>query len=125
MDLKALAEFVRPAYTAMNFAVLCTRGNPSFLADNSGAHGTVLHYAERVKNEAIKSLTGQEASTVLKMAADDARRTAREKLHQLARPGDEPGTDKAIRSWCDSEARQYVMEFIRRQDTEGSDRAKQ
>ena len=85
-DLQKLAEFVRPAYTAMNFAAVCVRDNPSFLTDVKGPRGTAFHYAQHVKDEAIEGLSPADAATVLKSAADAARETARAKLHGSPAP---------------------------------------
>lgn len=82
-DLKTIAEFVVPAYTAMNFAMLCAQDDPWFLADARGPRGHAIKYAEHVKDEAIASLTEDEAAAVLRMAADEARSTARAELRKV------------------------------------------
>ena len=115
-DLNRLAKFVRPAYTAMNFAVMCARDNPFFLADTSGPRGTPLHYAEHVKNEAINGLSEADAITVLKIAAGAARTTARRQLYGLAHANDDRGTAQAVRDWCDSSGKDFVLDFIRQHD---------
>ena len=120
-DLQELAEFVRPAYTAMSFAAICVRDNANFLTANGGPRGTALHYAEHVKDEAIAGLSQAEAESVLKAAADAARATARAKLRELARPGDNVGTVQAVVKWCDEEARSFILEFIRHHDSSHQD----
>ena len=50
-DLNALAAFVAPAYTAMNFAIVCAPHDPVFLSQTSGPRGTALAYAEHVRDE--------------------------------------------------------------------------
>ena len=120
-DLESLSAFVKPAYTAMNFAAICAKDNPFFLADTSGPRGTALHYAQHVKDEAIESLSEGEALAVLKTAADAARLVARQKLYQLAQPGDDSGTVSAIRDWCDQEVRHFILEFIRQHDGSHAD----
>jgi hypothetical protein len=117
-DIRGLAEFVRPAYTAMNFALLCARESPFFLADASGPRGTALHYAEHVKDEAIDGLSQDEAVAVLRSAADAARSESRRELYRLAQPGDDSATSLAIRDWCDSKAKKFVLDFIRQHDAE-------
>ena len=72
-DLQALAKIVEPAYTAMNYAVVCVRDQPQFLRRTSGARGHVIQYAEHVKDEVIDQLTEDEAKNVLRSAADAAR----------------------------------------------------
>lgn len=101
---------MRPAYTAMNFAVLCAPASPS------GPRGTAIDYAEHVKNETIEFLTQEEAVAVLRLAADAARQAAREKLYQLALPTDDAATAHAVRQWCEGEAKQFVLQFIQRHD---------
>src|SRR4051812_33713912 len=55
-DLAALEELIIPAYTAMNFAVVCATRQPHFLSESSGPRGNALNYAEHVKNEVIDGL---------------------------------------------------------------------
>lgn len=69
-DLDVLSEFVAPAYTAMNFAAICARDRPWALSQPRGLRGSAVEYAEHVKDEAIASLTHDEALKVLKAAAD-------------------------------------------------------
>lgn len=116
MDLNAIAEFVRPAYTAMNFAMLCSQDDPWFLTDARGPRGNALKYAEHVKNEAIASLTDDEAVIVLKMAADEARSVARKELRKQIRdyPTYRPGE---ITRWCRSDASHFMLTFIEQHDT--------
>lgn len=114
-DLRALAEFVIPAYTAMNFTMICAQDDPQFLSQTRGARGTALEYAEHVKNEAVESLTYDEAVTVLKMAADEARSVARLELRKLAPnyPTARPGE---ITKWCRNDASHFVRAFIEQHD---------
>jgi hypothetical protein len=116
-DIPALAEFVRPAYTAMNFAMLCARENPFFLMDASGPRGTAVQYAEHVKDETIDSLSPDEAVAVLKAAADAARSESKRELYRLAQPTDD-ATIRAIREWCDSKAKKFILDFMHRHDSE-------
>lgn len=116
-DIRGLAEFVRPAYTAMNFAMLCARENPFFLMDASGPRGTAVQYAEHVKDETIDSLSPDEAVAVLKAAADAARSESKRELYRLAQPTDD-ATIRAIREWCDSKAKNFILDFIRQHESE-------
>jgi hypothetical protein len=114
-DLSALAEFVVPAYTAMNFAVLCAQGDPGFLSQISGARGSALQYAEHVKNEAIASLAYKDAVIVLRKAADAARSAARQELQKLI--SEDPQADAArITYWCESHAKEFIRAFITQHD---------
>ena len=114
-DLKAMAEFVVPAYTAMNFTMVCAQDDPQFLSRTRGVRGNALEYAEHIKNETIASLSYDEAVTVLKMAADEARSIARRELRRqapnypTARPGE-------IANWCRGEASNFVRAFIGQHD---------
>ena len=45
-----MAEILVPAYTAMNYALICGQDDPRFLPQTLGARGTVLSYAEHVKD---------------------------------------------------------------------------
>jgi hypothetical protein len=106
-DLKPIAEFVRPAYVAMTLTMLCARDDPWFLTDSSGPRGNPIQYAEHVKNEAILSLNKEDALTVLKTAAEDARHEAQREFHKVV-----PTQDyryPQIAGWC----RSYVLKFVR------------
>ena len=115
-DLKSLVEFVAPAYTAMNFAMVCAQDDPKFHRATSGPRGTAFHYAEHVKDEAIESLTHDEAVRVLTLAADEARVIARRELRKLAPnyPRARPGE---IASWCREVASEFVRAFIELHDS--------
>lgn len=115
-DLASLAEVVMPAYAAMNTGVVCNQYDPQFLVQTSGPRGTAVHYAEHVKNEAIISLSYVESSMVLKAAADEARQVARQKLHEFAVPGDDAATVRAIKLWCDSYGKPFILQFIEKHD---------
>lgn len=117
-DLDALAEFLRPAYTAMNFTVLCSQVDPFFLNETLGPRGTPLHFAQHIKDETITGLMEEDAKEVLKAAADAARSKARKKLYELARPGDDQRTATAINEWCQSEVRELIFELIRDHDND-------
>ena len=110
-DLNALAEFVIPAYTAMDFAVVCAQDDPQFLQRTRGARGTALQYAEHIKDEVIKSLNSDEAVLVLKAAADAARTVARQKLRQLA-PSYPVARSGEITTWCHEDASLFVRTIM-------------
>lgn len=114
-DLQALARFVAPAYTAMNFTVVCAAKDREFVAQTSGPRGSALHYAEHVKNEATETLSNDEAMIALKGAADAARYTALRTLRQF--DSDNPVVEsERIKVWCESEGRQFVRRFVAEHD---------
>jgi len=110
-DLDALAQFVAPAYTAMNFAAICARDRSWLLSQPRGSHGSALEYAEHVKNEAIASLTHDEAIIVLRAAADAARSRVRLELQALAFT--DPSLQEAqVAAWCRDFVTKYIRSFI-------------
>lgn len=113
-DLKAIAEFVRPAYTAMNFTILCAQDDPWFLTDTVGPRGNALKYAEHVKDEAIASLTYDDSVRVLKKAADEARSAARAELRKII--PNRTYRYPEIAKWCRGEAMRFVRSFIEQHD---------
>ena len=115
-DLNALAAFIAPAYTAMNFVIVCAPHDPVFLAQTSGPRGTALAYAEHVKDEAIASLSVEEAAVALKTAADTARATALQTLRAF-NAQDRAVEQARIAKWCESDARQFIRAFIEHHDT--------
>jgi hypothetical protein len=115
-DINALAAFVAPAYTAMNFAIVCAPHDPMFLSQTSGPRGTALAYAEHVKDEAIVLLSDEEAALALKAAADTARATALQTLRAF-NAQDRAVEQARIAKWCEGEARQFIRAFIEHHDT--------
>jgi hypothetical protein len=115
-DLNALAAFVAPAYTAMNFAAVCAPHDPGFLSQTSGPRGTALAYAEHVQNEAIVSLSADEAAMALKAAADMARATALQTLRSFDAE-DSTVEQERISEWCAVDAKQFIRAFIEYHDT--------
>lgn len=117
-DLKAIAEFVVPAYTAMNFTMLCAQDDPWFLADARGPRGHAIKYAEHVKDEAIASLTQDESVVVLRMAADEAGAIARERFRKVV--PNRTYRYPEIAGWCRGDALRFVRSFIEMHDTNHS-----
>jgi hypothetical protein len=116
-DLDAMAGILVPAFTAMNYAVICAQDDPHFLPRTFGARGTVLNYAEHVKDEVVESLSQEEAAVVLTKAADAARSIAREELRRVL-PAYPAGHADQIISWCYSTAISFVLAFIEHHDTQ-------
>lgn len=99
-DLSVLVEFVTPTYTGTSLAALCGNVDKTFLTRTSGPRGTIVHYAEHAKDEAIAGLAYDDSVLVLKDAAGKARDTARRKLYELAVPSDDMATSIAVHRWC-------------------------
>jgi hypothetical protein len=106
-DLKPIADFIRPAYSAMNLVMLCARDDPRFLKDTRGPRGDAFKYAEHIRNEAIDSLSKDDALAVLTLAADGARDDARKEFRKIV-PTPTYSYPQIAR-WC----RGYVLEFVR------------
>lgn len=116
-DIKALAEFVTPAYTAMNFALVCARHDPRFLEETGGPRGSAVAYAEHVKDETIASLTHDEALATLRMAADAARAIALQRFRSFD-AADRDVESARIKAWCESHGRQQVRSFVEHHDSD-------
>ena len=114
-DLDAISRFVAPAYVAMNVTAVCARRDAAFLSLTSGARGNALHYAEHVKNEAIESLTQEEAVAALTAAADAARDAALHVFRQF-NSNDPAIESERIKAWCEADGRNHVRDFIRDHD---------
>lgn len=106
-DLRPIAEFLRPAYSAMNLSLLCAQDDPEFLHASSGPRGNPVNYAEHIKDETISSLSADDVIAVLKLAADDARNDARSEFRKIVPT--QTYQYPQIAGWC----RGYVLEFVR------------
>lgn len=118
LDLRALAAFVAPAYTALNYTVVCAQEDREFLSHTSGPRGSGIHYAEHVKNEAIASLSYDDSVQVLRAAADEARAGTLRTLRELTASATESGARARVKAWCESEARLFVRGFIDRHEND-------
>jgi hypothetical protein len=116
LDLRALADFVAPAYTALNYTVVCAQEDRDFLSHTSGPRGSGVHYAEHVKDEAIASLSHADSVRVLTAAADEARASTLRKLRELTASAAESEARARVKAWCESDARLFVREFIDRHE---------
>lgn len=118
-DLEAVVAFVVPAYVAMNLAAVCVQDDPEFVFRTRSSRGTVFHYAEHIKNEAIASLTDEEAKAILRAAADAARAVVRRQLRSLV-PDYPFGHPGELAGWCKDRARKIVRSVIVQHDGQHS-----
>jgi hypothetical protein len=123
-DLAAVASFVTPAYTAMNLATACAGVSGWVASQPRGPRGVAVQYAQHVKDEAISFLTLDEASTVLRMAADAARSSARERFARLNVSG-MPADTVQIAAWCNGDVRDFIIAFIQEHDEDHDGRLQQ
>lgn len=111
-ELEAIAQFVFPAYVAMNLGAVCTPHDPEFLGRNQGPRGHVIQYAEHVKDEAISSMNESEAATVLRIAANAAHSVVSDRLKRFASVGDNHQARAELIAWCQENASDVVRAFI-------------
>src|SRR5262245_10502724 len=67
-DLGSLSSLLVPAYTAMNFAAICSSVPGWQELQPQGPRGAAVNYAEHVKDEITAALSYDEAVTVLRGA---------------------------------------------------------
>src|SRR5262245_28148466 len=105
---------------AMNLAAICAGERGWHAAQPRGARGVAVQYAQHVKDEAIDSLTLDEARIVLRLAADAARARAREELYRLLSSATVTHA-AAVAAWCNGYVQEYILSFIHEHDN-GHDR---
>lgn len=110
-SLMALAEMVVPAYTAMDFAMMCARVDQKFPIRTRGPRGSLLNYAQHIKDEIIASLSQDKAPIVLKAAADSALR----ELASLA-ANQQTIMHSKVLEWCEDRALPFVLDFVEQHD---------
>src|SRR5690349_623915 len=103
-DLVSLSRLLTPAYTAMNYASVCASDLPWARRPPTGVRGTAFHYAEHVKDEIIAELSADEALTVLRRAADDARADARKHLRTSVAADEADLKAVRLKAWCEGYA---------------------
>jgi hypothetical protein len=115
-DIQALSNLLLPVDMAQNFVAICSLHNPGFLQDTAGAHGTMLWYAQHMKEEVIASLPPTEAHTVMVEAAGKAKAMALDIVHAM----DRDGLVDQIRmnAWCAGSAKPFIEKTIVRHDTQ-------
>ena len=99
----------------MNFAIICSTRQPSFLSETRGALGNALQYGEYIKSKAIESLSSEEALLVLKTAADKARAFALQTIRKFYTDDAELEAAR-IQEWCGTEAKTFIQTFIDHHD---------
>jgi hypothetical protein len=108
-DMSRLANLLIPAYTAMYYASICATNTTWGQTQPQGARGTVVHYAEHIKNEIIQSLSQKDAVAVLTDAAGQARDLAREQLRLQVVMGSPEKHEQRLIAWCGG----YVSDFAK------------
>jgi hypothetical protein len=108
-DMSRLATLLIPAYTAMYYASICTSNTTWAQTQPQGKRGTVIHYAEHIKNEIIQSLSEKDAVAVLADAAGRARDLAREQLRLQVIMGNSEKHEQRLVAWCGG----YVSDFAK------------
>ena len=106
-DMSRLANLLVPAYTAMYYASICAANTTWGQTQPVGTRGSVVHYAEHIKNEIIQSLSDKDAVAVLTDAAGRARDQAREQLRLQVIMGDTAKHEQRLIAWC----RGFVSDF--------------
>lgn len=115
-DAESLSKLLLPVDMAQNFVLICSVHNPAFLQATSGVHGTMLWYAQHMKQEVIASLPGREARAVMVEAADVAKAEALKVVHTMASGG---VVDAAqMNAWCEASAKPFIEATIGRHDTQ-------
>jgi hypothetical protein len=109
-DLTLLGQNLAPAYTAMNYDSLCGMWSGWYSIEPRGPRGSAPFYAQDAKNEAIRSLSDDDALTVLRIAADAARAEARKQLTENVIADSKIAEDARLTRWCQG----YALDFIRR-----------
>lgn len=110
-DIRALGNVLAPAYLAMNFAVVCAKQDSSFLEATGGPRGSVLEYAEHVKDEIIADLENHQAQAILQLAANAARTVALGFMRGMA--GESNSTEASrVRVWCDAVAKPFIRGVV-------------
>jgi hypothetical protein len=115
-ELDALSRILVPAYTAMNYASLCSVESGWAGAQPRGVRGAAINYAQHVKDDVIASLSENDAVAVLKMAADIARNNAQAQLRDNVIVADKTLEALRFHDWCNSFVNGYIVDLIRRYD---------
>jgi hypothetical protein len=115
-DLWALSDILTPAYTAMNFAALCSDEPTWRTVQPTGRRGTAINYAQHVKDEIVEMLSLEDARTVLRRAADEARAEARRQLRTRVKAANPYVESARFRTWCADYAASFIGDFIVKHD---------
>lgn len=107
LDDTRLGNLLLPAYTAMYYASVCASNTTWGQTQPLGPRGSVVHYAEHIKNEIIQNLSQKEAVAILTDAAGRARDAAREQLNLQVIVGDQSKHEQRLVDWCSG----YVTDF--------------
>ena len=115
-DASRLANLLIPAYTAMYYASLCGSNTTWAQTQPKGPRGSVVHYAEHIKNEIIQNLSQAESVTILTDAAGRARDVAREQLRSQVIMGDQARHEQRLVTWCGGFVSDFAAKVINEHD---------
>jgi hypothetical protein len=115
MHVQRLSAVLAPVFLAENFAIVCAARDPAFIDETRGPLGPVAAYSRHMKGEVVSGLSSDEVMAVLRAAADDARRRARETLRSFAGSFDQ---NRALDLWCATKAKDQVLQIVRLHDGE-------
>lgn len=115
-DMSRLANLLIPAYTAMYYASICAANTTWGQTQPVGTRGSVVHYAEHIKNEIIQSLSERDAAAVLTDAAGRARDLAREQLRLHVILGNSEKHEQRLIAWCDGYVSDVAKKVISEHD---------
>jgi hypothetical protein len=114
--MSRLASLLIPAYTAMYYASICAGNTTWGQTQPQGARGSVVHYAEHIKNEIIQSLSEEGAVAVLTDAAERARDQAREQLRLQVIMGNPEKHEQRLIAWCGGFVSDFATKVISEHD---------
>lgn len=106
-------ELLTPALVGMQYGMICTGPVPGFMQAAAGQRGTILQYAEHIRDELLPGLGEKEARAVLQEAAERAKAMTLQEIRRLDRGG---VTDAAVLRWCETWAKDWVLRFMRAHD---------
>jgi hypothetical protein len=111
-DMSRLADMLMPSYTAMYYASICASNTTWGRTQPVGPRGGVVHYAEHIKNEIIKSLPEKESVSILADAAGRARVLAREQLQLKVIMGDPAQHEQRLAAWCEGFVTNFAAQIM-------------
>ena len=107
-DLDLLIRLLAPGFIAQDFAGMCRLNDPGFTPSLTADAPPVDAFTRHLEAEVTSGLTQAEAAEVVKVAADTARATSENVLHELATGKGANEINASIGKWCGMSGKVYI-----------------
>ncbi len=115
-DLARLADLVTPAYTALQYSVLCQKERGWFKAQPAAARGTASDYVSHIEDEVSAVLNAGDAQEVRRSASLRAAADTEYAIREYIAGKETAGEAAGMPIWCLGPANAFIARFLKDHD---------